>query len=89
MAANDTWSIGLLRLRVGFESHDARANRLSEEHDGGGVEKGARGVDSGLEILCRSSVPPNPSEEPLYDPTPRVNDKADLIGILALFAAGK
>jgi hypothetical protein len=45
--------------------------------------EGACGVDGELEVLCQPPVSPDPGKEPLDDPTPRVYDKADLIGILA------
>ena len=47
------------------------------------LEEGACGVDGGLEVLCQPSIAPNPCEEPLDDPAPRVNSEADLIGVLA------
>ena len=53
-----------------------------EQHDGCGVEEGAR-LNGGLEVLGQPSIAPDPGEEPLDDPTPRVNGKADLIGIVA------
>jgi Putative transposase of IS4/5 family (DUF4096) len=36
-----------------------------------------------LEVFCQPSIAPDPREEPLDDPTPRVNGEADLIGVLA------
>ena len=70
-------------LRVGFESHEARAIRRHEQHDGCGVEEGACGVDGGLEVFCQSPISPNPGKEPFDDPAPRVNGEADLVGIFA------
>src|SRR6202040_1379356 len=52
-------------------------------HDGCGVEEGARGLNGGLEVLGQPSIAPDPREEPLDDPTPRVDGEADLIGVLA------
>ena len=69
-------------LKVGFESHEARAIRRHEQHDGCGVEEGACGVDGVLEVFCQSPISPNPGKEPLDDPAPRVNGEADLVGIL-------
>src|SRR5258708_16494780 len=54
-----------------------------EQHDGRGVEKSACGVDCRLEVLCQPSIAPDPREESLHDPAPRVNSEADLIRILA------
>ena len=45
--------------------------------------RGRRARSGGLEVLCQSSIAPNPCEEPLDDPAPRVNSESDLIGILA------
>ena len=45
--------------------------------------KGACGADGGLEVFCQPSIAPDPGEEPLDDPTPRVDGEADLIGVLA------
>ena len=36
-----------------------------------------------LEVLCQPPIAPDPGEEPLDDPAPRVNSEADLIGVLA------
>jgi hypothetical protein len=36
-----------------------------------------------LKSFCQPSIAPNPCEEPLDDPAPRVNGEADLIGVLA------
>ena len=33
-----------------------------------------------FEVLCQPSIAPDPREEPLHDPAPRVNSEADLIG---------
>ena len=54
-----------------------------EQHDGCGVEEGGCGVDGSLEVFCQPPIAPDPREEPLDDPSPRVNGKADLIGVLA------
>jgi len=54
-----------------------------EEHDGSGVEERTRGADGSLEVLCQSSIAPDPSKEPLDDPAPWLNGESDLIGILA------
>ena len=56
---------------------------MHEQRDGCGVEEGACGVDGGLEVFCQPSIAPDPREEPLDDPAPRVNGEADLIGVLA------
>ena len=45
--------------------------------------EGACGVDGSLEVFCQPSIAPDPREEPVDDPTPRVNGEADLIGVLA------
>src|SRR6476660_9691096 len=45
--------------------------------------EGACGVDGSLEVFCQPSIAPDPREEPLDDPTPRVNGEANLIGVLA------
>ena len=39
-----------------------------------------RRVDCCFEVLCSRSIAPDPREEPLHDPAPRVNSEADLIG---------
>src|SRR3984893_18784383 len=48
-----------------------------------GVEEGACGVYGGFEVLCQPPIAPDPREEPLDDPAPRVNSEANLIGVLA------
>jgi hypothetical protein len=60
----------------------------SDQQDGCGVE-GACGLDSGLEVFCQTSIAPDPGEEPLDDPTPRVNGEADLIGVQSASAMAK
>ena len=45
------------------------ANR--EQHDGCSVEKGACGVDGGLEVFCQSPISPNPGKEPVDYRAPR------------------
>src|SRR4029077_21131657 len=66
-----------------FRKSCTTSDPTHEQHDGCGVEEGACGVDCGLEVLCQSPIAPDPREEPLDDPTPRVNGEADLIGVLA------
>ena len=63
-----------------FQSHEARAIRRTT-WDGCGVEEGACGVDGSLEVFRQPSIAPDPREEPLDDPTPRVDSEADLIGV--------
>src|SRR6202162_5279449 len=58
-------------------------NATHEEHDGSSVEESACGIDGGLEVLCQAPVAPDPGEEPLDDPAPWLDGKADLIGVLA------
>jgi hypothetical protein len=48
---------------------------MHEQHNGCGVEEGARGVDGGLEVLCQPSIASDPREEPLNDPAPRFTAK--------------
>ena len=45
--------------------------------------RGRRRLDGGFEVLSQSSIAPDPREEPLDDPAPRVNSEADLIGVFA------
>jgi len=54
-----------------------------EQHDGCGVDEGACGADGGFEVLCQPPIAPDPREEPLDDPAPRVNSEANLTGVLA------
>ena len=56
---------------------------MHEEHDGSSVEESASGIDGRFEVLCQAPVAPDPGEEPLDNPAPWLNSKADLIGILA------
>ena len=44
---------------------------------------GARGADGGLEVFCQPPIAPDPGEEPLDDPAPRLNGEADLVRGLA------
>src|SRR4029077_11021908 len=66
-----------------FRKSCTTSDPTHEQHDGCGVEEGACGVDGSLEVFCQSPISPDPREEPLDDPTPRVNGEADLIGVLA------
>ena len=58
-------------------------NATHEKHDGSSVEESACGIDGGLEVLCQAPVAPDPGEEPLDDPAPWLDGKADLIRVLA------
>src|ERR1039458_1126958 len=58
-------------------------NATHEEHDGSSVEESACRIDGGLEVLCQAPVAPDPGEEPLDDPAPWLDGKADLIEVLA------
>jgi hypothetical protein len=53
-----------------------------EQHDGCGVEEGARGADGGFEVLRQPPIAPDPGKEPLDDPAPWVYSEADLTGVL-------
>src|SRR6266436_3008274 len=59
------------------------SNTTHKQHDGCGVEEDACGADGGFEVLCQPPIAPNPREEPLDDPAPRINSEANLTGVLA------
>lgn len=52
-----------------------------EDEDGGGVEEGCRGGDGCFGVLPQPSVPADPGEESFDDPSPGLDDEADLVGL--------
>ena len=70
-------------LRVGFESHDCPRDATHEQHDGCGVEEGAAEAMVASKSFASRPIAPDPGEEPLDNPAPRLNSEADLIGVLA------
>ena len=69
-------------LSVRLKTH-VGGNPACEQHDGGGVGRGASRVDCGFEVLGQSPVPVDTGEEALDDPTPGLDGKTDSTGVLA------